>query len=300
MKSSCLAILMMLLATGSYGAIQAFPADSSIITSDGVKLYLKTGGKGSPCIFVHGGPGAWSKSFEVLGGNALESTLTMYYYDQRGSGRSATPANGDFSLARMVEDIEDVRKATGAPQVYLLAHSFGGILAYNYALRYPGQVKGIILLNSTLSINNSLQNQIAFVNEMLGTSFQATDSAAVVATYAKAITALRGKGLGYQMLSDKEANVQLLDSVDNWPERNYTFGRAALGMAEYFTDFTKSSSQLDKPVLVISGATDHNIGPDHYKLFRFPDQRVCVIQGGHMLYYEQNAAFVDAVAAFVR
>lgn len=301
MAKKCLTFLaLLLLSSGGYGAIRAFHADSSITTSDGVKLYLKASGKGSPCIFIHGGPGAWSKSFEVLGGNALESTLKMYYYDQRGSGRSENSANGDYSLARMVEDIENIRQAAGAAQVYLMAHSFGGILAYNYALRYPGHVKGLMFLNATLSINNSLQSQIAFVNSKLGTSFHAGDSAAVVTTYSKAMTALRGKGLGYQMLSDKEANVKKLDSVDNWAQRNYTFGRAALGMAEYFTDFTQSTGQLSLPVLVISGAADHNIGPDHYKLFRFPNQKVFVIQGGHMLYFENNAAFVDAVAGFVR
>ncbi len=204
----------------------------------------------------------------------------MYYYDQRGSGRSESPANGDYSLYRMVDDIEEIRKKSGAVQVYLLAHSFGGILAYNYALRYPGHVKGLMFLNSTLSINNSLESQTAFVNSKLGTSFHAADSAEVVPTYSKAMTALRGKGMGYQMLSDNEANVKRLDSVDNWARRNYAFGSKALGMPAYFTDFTKSTGQLNLPVLVISGASDHNIGPDHYRLFRFPNQTVKVIGVG--------------------
>ncbi|WP_394344730.1 alpha/beta fold hydrolase [Chitinophaga rhizosphaerae] len=54
--------------------------------------------------------------------------------------RSTIPENGHFSLARMVEDIENVRQATGSEQVYLIAHSFGGILAFNFALRYQGDL----------------------------------------------------------------------------------------------------------------------------------------------------------------
>lgn len=300
LRKNFIFLMLLLSAAGSYGATRSLTSDSSVITSDGVRLYLKASGKGSACIFIHGGPGAWSKSFEVLGGNALESSLRMYYYDQRGSGRSASPVNGDYSLARMVEDIENIRQATGSGQVYLMAHSFGGILAYNYAKRYPDRVKGLIFLNSTLSINHSLQSQIAYVNSKLGTSFHAADSAAVVPTYSKAFTALREKGLGYQMLSDNEENVERLDSVDNWAGRNYGFGRVVLGMAEYFTDFAASSGEMKLPVLVISGAADHNIGPDHYKRFHFPEQKVCVIKGGHMLYYENNTAFVEAVNSFVR
>ncbi len=160
-----LIILICILALTTGRSAKAAPeagTDTTLLTSDGVKLYLKVSGRGSACIFVHGGPGAWSKSFECLGGNALEQNLTMYYYDQRGSGRSDAATNNDYSLARMVEDIENIRAATGADKVYLLAHSFGGILAYNYALKYPQHVKGLILLNATLSINHSLRNQIAF------------------------------------------------------------------------------------------------------------------------------------------
>ena len=51
--------------------------DSTILTSDSVRLYLKVAGSGTPCIFVHGGPGAWSLSFEAMGGNSLEKKLQI-------------------------------------------------------------------------------------------------------------------------------------------------------------------------------------------------------------------------------
>lgn len=298
-----LIILTCILALTTGRSAKAAPeasSDTTLLTSDGVKLYLKISGHGSACIFVHGGPGAWSKSFERLGGNALEQNLTMYYYDQRGSGRSDAATNEDYSLARMVEDIENIRAVTGVDKVYLLAHSFGGILAYNYALKYPQHIKGLILLNATLSINHSLRNQINFANQKLGTSFHAADSSAVVPTYLTAITALRQKGIAYQMLSDNKQHVRLLDSIDTSLKRNYAFGQVALGMAEYFKDFTVNTDRLNVPVLVISGTKDHNIGPDHYKLFRFPDQRVQVIDGGHLLYYEMNDAFLKVIREFLR
>ncbi len=60
--------------------------DSSdyIETRDGVKLVAKTAGNGPVCIFVHGGRGVWSKSFEEMGGRGLEKAackllLTAWY-----------------------------------------------------------------------------------------------------------------------------------------------------------------------------------------------------------------------------
>lgn len=82
-----------------------------IETSDHVKLFVKTAGIGTVCIFLHGGPGAWSTSFEEMGGHNLEKKLKIVYFDQRGCGRSDTAAERSYSLDRMVDDIEDIRRA---------------------------------------------------------------------------------------------------------------------------------------------------------------------------------------------
>jgi proline iminopeptidase len=268
----------------------------TIQTSDSVSLYLKVAGTGTPCIFVHGGPGAWSLSFEAMGGNALEKNLTMYYYDQRGSGRSASST--DYSIDRMVEDIENIRISTGADKVYVLAHSFGGVIAQKYAEKYAVHLKGLILLNVTLFLTNSLDAQIGFVNQQLGTQFKVVDS--IMPVFFAAKSALNKSGLEYKTLSDNPATVAKLDSIDRSSPRNYSFARQALSMPEYFADFTPGTANVKIPVLVITGTADHNIGPDHYKLFKYPNQQVKIIKGGHVLYYEHNKAFAEAVEKFVK
>ncbi|MEX6690235.1 alpha/beta hydrolase [Danxiaibacter flavus] len=273
--------------------------DSTFLTSDNVALYLKVSGHGEPCIFVHGGPGAWSKSFEMLGGNALEQQLTMYYYDQRGCGRSRSPANNDYSMERMIDDIENIRAITKSNKIYLVAHSFGGVLAFNYAKKYPEHVKGLILLNSTLYVNNSLLNQVAFINTLLKQNFPIKDSDSVLQNFLAAKKLLREKNMEYKMLSDNKATVEQLDSIDA-ETRNYSFAQKAFAMPGYFGDFTKATSGVNVPVLVISGTRDHNIGPDHYKLFKFPNQQIKIIEGGHVLYYENNAVFKKAIFDFVK
>ncbi|RZK29163.1 MAG: alpha/beta fold hydrolase [Hymenobacter sp.] len=86
-----------------------------ITTSDGVKLYVKVAGKGLPCVFIHGGPGAGSQDIETLAGPYLEQRFQMIYLDQRGSGRSASSSQQDYTLARVVQDFATVATADAAP-----------------------------------------------------------------------------------------------------------------------------------------------------------------------------------------
>jgi proline iminopeptidase len=273
--------------------------DSTFLTSDSVALYLRVSGKGAPCIYVHGGPGAWSKTFEVMGGSELEKDLTMYYYDQRGCGRSQNARNGDYSIDRMTEDIENIRAVTGSDKVYLMAHSFGGILAFKYAQKYADHVKGLILLDATLSLSTSLKTQIRYISTLTGKNLPVNDTA-LMTCFRAARKELAAHKLDYKMLSDNKSTVEKLDSIDKTNPGNYEFARKVFNIPVYGVDYTKETGSLHVPVLVISGLKDHAVGPEHYKLFRFPKQQTVLIDGGHVLYYEQNDRFRDAVSAFVK
>lgn len=271
-----------------------------IETSDHVKLFAKTAGNGPVCIFVHGGPGAWSKSFEEMGGAKLEKKLKMVYVDQRGCGRSDTSAERSYSLDRMVDDIEDIRLALGAEKVYLLSHSFGGIIAVNYAKRYSNHLSGLILANSTLDLNNSLQEQIHHVNKLINTHFDEASKDSILSKLSLARRALTDKGLGYKMLSDDKETVDKLDRIDESYPRTYDFGKHVWDYKIYCEDFRPETKEIKVPVLVIAGTKDYAIGVDHYRKFQFPNQKIVLIDGGHVLYYEQNKAFVDAIFSFIK
>ncbi len=76
--------------------------------------------------------------------------LAVVTYDQRGVGRSSSPpaALASYTLEKYAEDLEAVRKATGADNVHLFGHSWGGIVALRYATLYPERVRSIILMGS--------------------------------------------------------------------------------------------------------------------------------------------------------
>ena len=269
------------------------------ISSDSTKLFTKVSGKGDYCIYVHGGPGMWSRSFEDLKGKNLESKLKMVYYDQRGSGRSRAAATGDYSIAKMVEDIEAIRKILGAEKVFVMAHSFGGIIATSYASRYPQHLKGLILANSTLYLNNSVESQIAYSNLLTGSDIK-IENGQYMPALGQAMGKLSEKNLLYKLLTDSKENFETLDKIDAERPQENGFRNNVWSIDEYYGDFTKLTPNIKIPVLVISGKKDWAVGPQHYKLFGFPNQTLAEIDGGHLLYYENNEAFLKSVFSFVK
>jgi proline iminopeptidase len=106
-------------------------------------------------LLLHGGPGATHEYFEALERFAGAEGIELIYYDQLGSAWSDQPKDDSlFTLERFVDEVEQVRQALGLTQddFYLLGHSWGGILAAEYALAHQGQLKGLVISNMMMSI----------------------------------------------------------------------------------------------------------------------------------------------------
>jgi len=106
-------------------------------------------------LLLHGGPGATHEYFEAFDSYLPAAGIEYYYYDQLGSHYSDQPDEPDlWNLPRFVDEVEQVRQVLGLTQdnFYLLGHSWGGILALEYALRYPENLKGLIVSNMMASI----------------------------------------------------------------------------------------------------------------------------------------------------
>ena len=73
----------------------------------------------------------------------------LVYIDNYGRGKSDVAKDpSEYSLSRDVEDIEGIRKALGYEKINVLGHSYGGMVAQQYAIKYPQNVKHLILANS--------------------------------------------------------------------------------------------------------------------------------------------------------
>lgn len=111
------------------------------------ELYSREVGRGTAIIVLHGGPD-FDHSYLLPELDGLSDSYRLIYYDQRGRGRSADGVKPeDVTLASDIADIEKVRQYYHLDSVVLLGHSWGTVLALEYALRYPKRVSRMILMN---------------------------------------------------------------------------------------------------------------------------------------------------------
>lgn len=280
-------------------------------TRDGLRLwYAKRGiGAGKPVIFLHGGPGEGSQTFRRFAGADLESRLTMIYLDQRGSGRSDRPKNIEaYSIRQMVEDIEQLREHLGVQQIDILGHSFGSILALEYAAQYHDRVSRMVLVSSAPDMPEMIDN--------LCRRLESEDSDA----YARAVKARDGitfvrcnpfeaydgnalkASFDRNMFPDLEIarQVDAADSLDGLGNSGEcTEALIAHGLFLYkFKNF----SAVNMPVLLIAGDHDFQTPIDLQEALarQLPDAMlISYAESGHFMYVEQPRRFAQDVSNFL-
>ena len=112
------------------------------------QLFYREIGQGQPIIVLHGGP-AFDHTYLLPELDRLAEAARLIYYDQRGRGKSGDNVQAEeVSLASEVADIEALREHFRLGAVTLLGHSWGGLLALEYAARFPKRVSHLILMNT--------------------------------------------------------------------------------------------------------------------------------------------------------
>ena len=128
--------------------------DSGFVNSiAGELFYVRHGGASHvPLVVIHGGPGFTGYALESL--FDLSERFPVVCYDQAGCGRSRErcPDRRDHSISGFVAELEALRIHLGAPKIRLLGHSFGGLIAGEYALLYPERVEAIVFACVSIDI----------------------------------------------------------------------------------------------------------------------------------------------------
>jgi proline iminopeptidase len=156
----CLAVPTMMPSAEAQTAPAVVAQQEGFVDAHGVLIYYLSLGSGSPLMVVHGGPGADHTYFlpYLL---PLARKHRLIFIDERGSGRSQRLQDASqYTVENMVEDVEDVRLALGLGKISLLGHSYGGVLAQAYALKYQANLSHLIL-NSTFPSTKQMNEVLA-------------------------------------------------------------------------------------------------------------------------------------------
>lgn len=277
--------------------------------ADGVRLWYRVAGpaSGEPVVFLHGGPGEGSQTFAKFAGPALERRLRMVYLDQRGSGRSERPKDAAaYSIDRLVEDVEALRRELGVERISLIGHSFGTVLALEYAARHPEHVSRVVLAAAVPDLPALLRIQC---DELARTDPAAYRRAAAAGGRSgcnpfAAYDGAAQKAFVYRNMFPDAATGRRVDAADSADGLGNTgeLSRALFGGGFMHYRF-EGAAAVSAPVLIVAGGADHQavVAPQRALAAALPRGRLVVLPGrGHFMFVEDPDGFARLVIPFLR
>jgi proline iminopeptidase len=133
------------------------------------KVWTKRIGSGPvKVLLLHGGPGFPHDYLEAMESFLPQAGIEMYYYDQLGVGNSDVPEDPAlWTLPRYLTEVEEVRRGLGLEHFVLYGHSWGGILAMEYALNYQQHLRGLVISNMTAGTQSYLKRTAVLKTQLL-------------------------------------------------------------------------------------------------------------------------------------
>jgi pimeloyl-ACP methyl ester carboxylesterase len=116
-----------------------------LVHVNGVDLFTRRVGTGPLVVVLHGGPGA-HHDYLLPQFDRLATARTLFYYDQRGGGRSPVNRDTPVGWTEQVADLEALRITLAQDKLTLCGYSWGGLLAVLYMLEHPDRVARLALV----------------------------------------------------------------------------------------------------------------------------------------------------------
>ena len=264
-------------------------------------------------LLLNGGPGMSHEYFECMESFLPAEGIEFIYYDQLGTGFSDNPNDVVFwDLNRYVEEVEQVRVALKLDNsnFYLLGHSWGGILAMQYALKYQQNMKGLIVSNMMASCPKYGEYSKVLEKQMPVNVLQEIKTIEATKDFSNP------KYMELLMANFYNKHILRLP-INKWPEPvNRAFGRlnqslyvtmqgpSELGISGKLTNWDVSNQlkNIAIPTLTIGGTYD-TMDPEYMKWMatQFPkgESLICP-NGSHMSLYDDQVVYFNGLIDFLK
>jgi pimeloyl-ACP methyl ester carboxylesterase len=123
---------------------ERLPSTSKFVTVDGTRLHFVIRGAGRPVVLIHGNPGSTQDWTRVFG--PLAASHKIIAFDRPGHGSSQRPKHGDTTVEVQAHLLHEALKQLHIERPIVVGHSWGGALAVVYAITYPKEVAGVVLV----------------------------------------------------------------------------------------------------------------------------------------------------------
>jgi pimeloyl-ACP methyl ester carboxylesterase len=206
------------------------------------RLHLECTGSRGPTVILEPGAGGSAASGELIA-PAVAGDTRVCVYDRAGRGWSdpaASPPDG----AQIATDLHRLLDRANVPGPYVLAgHSFGGLYVRTYAAKYPEEVAGLVLVDSTAANNNPVSRSEAGSYSVL------RHASSLLATTARL-------GLGRPLVDTSSFRATTADIAEEMSGVLEEYGIGSQSMAE-----AGSLRSLDaKPLIVLTAELENSKG----------------------------------------
>ena len=295
------------------------------VKSGGEELYIKVRGQNAAnpvLLFLHGGPGELTGplSFQAYAGPELEKQFVVGYLHQRNTCQSPSVPVETLTGEQFVEDVHNVveflREKFNKEKIFLLGHSFGGILGYLYLLEYGdnshiekfvsagGAFSAVSLeengYKTTLELARKTDNQQALASlEKLGPPPYETIQKGMVWRML-AMRMDEGMTKNYQL--PKVLSVTGFEKIDpGWQKKMMTIADAMWSDLNTI-DIENDVKKISIPVLILAGGKDimvpFRLMEKGYQNLGGEKEYFILENSDHMMFADEPDVFVSKVIEF--
>lgn len=247
-----------------------------LIDAGDLRLNTLQMGEGTPVVLIHGVLLGSLAQWYFTVAPVLARTHRVILYDLRGHGRSEVPAAG-YDLRTLGDDLDALLSALDVTEpVDLVGHSYGALIALHHALRHPGGVRRLALIDAPLP-----PAAAGIFDDALSRSAEA-----LVANLPESLRAPMAGGRRAARLIGRLATLTgettLLEDVAREPDLD-----------------DADLAGIDVPVLCLYGETSR-CRPAGERLARvLSDATLRTVPGGHFVPVEAPAPMTAAVSEFL-
>ena len=266
---------------------------SKFVTVDGTRLHFVIKGEGRPVVLIHGNPGSgqdWTRVFGPL--SALHRAIA---FDRPGHGRSERPKHVDVTVEVQARLLHDALKQLHVERPIVVGHSWGGALALVYAINYPQEIAGVVLVAPAVyeSQDVSLVSELPAV-PVIG------DAVNFVLTPLFAATFVRSE-LKKAFSPDPVPKNYLRSVLSEWtrPKKIKAYSLDEVSLNDSLKRLSPRYPEITIPVSILAGDSDL-IVPEKDNAERLhqalPKSRLILLpKTGHQIPFTRSQAVIDEI-----